>query len=340
MPQDVRLWHVNETGSLEEIRKSRLDSEQKLENWIETDINVLDEDLLVIGRQIETDYGHWLDFLCMNSQGDLVVVELKRDRTPRDVTAQALDYASWVENLSADRVRAIADGYLQEDGPLEAAFSRKFQTDFPDTINENHYMLIVASNIDSTTERIVQYLSSKGIGINFVTFEHFANANGNQFLSRVFMIERAEISVRANTKSTRRRKMTVPQLEENAGENGVIEQFRIFESKAVIFFERSSTTTSSRTYGFRTENGRQTVMSVLPSDSSNKDGLRYQLYTQRLADYLSLSVEVILDCFHRRPEEWSGHWASLEDYKGHTGYFLATGEIEHFFDALDGLVKS
>ncbi|MCL0100026.1 hypothetical protein M1O55_04080 [Dehalococcoidia bacterium] len=154
------------------------------------------------------------------------------------------------------------------------------------------------------------------------------------------MIERDEISARANTKSTRRRKMTVPQLEENAEENGVIEQFRHFESKAVKFFERSGVTTSSRTYGFRTENGRQTVMSILPPDSSNKDGLRYQLYTKRLADYLSLNVEAILNCFHQRPEEWSGHWASLEDYSGHTGYFLVTGEIEHFFDALGELVKS
>lgn len=30
----------------------------------------------------------------MNSEGDLTVIELKRDRTPREVVAQVLDYAS------------------------------------------------------------------------------------------------------------------------------------------------------------------------------------------------------------------------------------------------------
>jgi hypothetical protein len=34
-------------------------------------------------------------------------VELKRDRTPREVVAQALDYASWVERLDAEDIAAI-----------------------------------------------------------------------------------------------------------------------------------------------------------------------------------------------------------------------------------------
>ena len=37
----------------------------------------------------------------------LVLIELKRDRTPRDVVAQALDYASWVEELQAEDIAAI-----------------------------------------------------------------------------------------------------------------------------------------------------------------------------------------------------------------------------------------
>ena len=50
----------------------------------------------MIGREVETDFGGSIDILCIDAEGDLVIVELKRDRTPREVTAQALDYASWV----------------------------------------------------------------------------------------------------------------------------------------------------------------------------------------------------------------------------------------------------
>ena len=42
--------------------------------------------------------------------GDLVVVELKSGRTPREVTAQALDQASWAKALEFDDVVNMADG--------------------------------------------------------------------------------------------------------------------------------------------------------------------------------------------------------------------------------------
>ena len=51
-------------------------------------------------------------------------MERKRDRTPTEVTAQALDYASWVVSLSNERVTAIAADHL--DHGLDAVFSSKF----------------------------------------------------------------------------------------------------------------------------------------------------------------------------------------------------------------------
>jgi hypothetical protein len=40
------------------------------------------------------------------------VVELKRDKTPRTVTAQAFDYGSWVVGLSNERIRSLREEYL------------------------------------------------------------------------------------------------------------------------------------------------------------------------------------------------------------------------------------
>ena len=333
MPQNVRLWRVDDSGELDEISKSNLASERQLEDWLETDIDILDTNLLVIGRQVLTDYGHYLDFLCINNEGDLVVVELKRDRTPRDVTAQALDYASWIEDLSADRISDIANEYLKSDGPIEAAFSRKFQVDLPDSINDTHHMLIVASDIDSSTERIVQYLSSRGIGINFVTFEHFVSENDVKLLSRVFMIEQDEVTIRTNTRS-RRRRITTEQLIEISRENGVLEQFNHFDNLAMKLFDIKGHTTTSRAFLIRTDSGRQTVMSLHPSDSNSRDGLHYRLYTQRLANRLNISVDEVLGHLPESSVKWEGYWESLEDYSGQQGYFSSIKEIDHFFNGM------
>jgi hypothetical protein len=125
----------------------------------------------VIGRQVRTASGGFIDLLCIDPAGDITVIELKRDRTPREATAQILDYASWVRDLSGDDIIAVADDYLGDKGPLQEAFGGAFGEDLPEALNERHKMLVVASRIDPSSERIIGYLSDAyGVGINAVTF--------------------------------------------------------------------------------------------------------------------------------------------------------------------------
>ena len=50
---------------------------------------------------VPTDLGKSIDLLGVDREGNVVVVELKRDRTPRDVVAQALEYAAFAANNTA-----------------------------------------------------------------------------------------------------------------------------------------------------------------------------------------------------------------------------------------------
>ena len=53
----------------------------------------------------------------LDGDGNLVVLELKRNRTPREVVAQLLDYGSWVRTLEDDDIAAIFDRFLQKYDP-------------------------------------------------------------------------------------------------------------------------------------------------------------------------------------------------------------------------------
>ena len=99
MADEVRLWRVGSDEQLTEITSASLNLESRLQEWLVRDISILDPALLVIGREVATDFSGPIDILCVNVEGDLVIVELKRDRTPREVTAQALDYASWGHSI-------------------------------------------------------------------------------------------------------------------------------------------------------------------------------------------------------------------------------------------------
>ena len=101
MPEEIRLWVVGNNGSLGEVKRGQLDLEKRIEDWLAADISILSRDLMVIGRQVPTTFGGYVDLLCLDQGGDLVVVELKRDKTPREITAQVLFFAQRLRRENA-----------------------------------------------------------------------------------------------------------------------------------------------------------------------------------------------------------------------------------------------
>ena len=85
------IWSLDDKVQLQ---PAELTNEKELEDLLAEHIEILNPDWLLIGRQVRTVAGKYIDLLCMDHDGDLVVVELKKDLTPREVTAQASDYAS------------------------------------------------------------------------------------------------------------------------------------------------------------------------------------------------------------------------------------------------------
>jgi hypothetical protein len=125
-----------------------------------------------------------------------VVVELKRNKTPREVVAQALDYASWVEGIDAEDVAAIYAKFRPGQS-LSIDYQAYFgQTLDEDTINESHQIVIVAATLDASSERIVNYLNDRGLAINVLFFQVFDHGD-QQLLSRAWLIDPAEVQVQA-----------------------------------------------------------------------------------------------------------------------------------------------
>ena len=98
MPIEVGIWRLG--GKPERINFSPMEAEKRLEDALDADLPIVAPGLMLLGRQIQTDNGKYIDLLAVDSEGSLVVIELKRNRTPREVVAQVLDYAYWVQNLA------------------------------------------------------------------------------------------------------------------------------------------------------------------------------------------------------------------------------------------------
>ena len=99
MPIRTAIWKVG--NKPQELTEAALEREQTLEEMIIAAPRLLSDDWMLIGRQEDTGFGGRIDLLAIAPDGSLIIIELKRNRTPREVVAQALDYASWVEKASS-----------------------------------------------------------------------------------------------------------------------------------------------------------------------------------------------------------------------------------------------
>jgi hypothetical protein len=335
MAEEVKIWRIDEGIALREIPRSRLDLESRLEGWLEKDISILDPELLVIGRQVQT-IGGPIDLLCLSRSGDLVVVELKRDKTPREVTAQALDYGSWAKDVSAERITEIAAEHLH--GQLDEAFARRFSEEVPETLGENHRLLIVGSEIDPRSERIIRYLSGTfGVNINAATFRYFKEPDGRELLARVFLIDPTQVEQQSRTKGASKRQpnLTYEQLESIAEENGVDDLYRYAVTGFGKYLQKH-TTRSSIGFAGAFDDSRKNVLSLIPQESTTADGLRFQVYFQRLRSLLGIPEDAALSLLPARREPWTFYEAGGPDYAGFQGYFADRTEVDRLVNALAG----
>ena len=180
MPVEMRMWRIDE-GQPRELTSASLPAERELHKFLLRDPALLGERLLVIGSEVLTPYGKRIDLLAVDADGNLHVLELKRDRTPREVVAQLLDYGSWAADLSREDIIDIATRHLGR--PFEEAYAEVFDSTPPDELNGDLTLTIVAATLDPSTERIVTYLRGFGVPVNAVFFSYLED-DGRRYLAR------------------------------------------------------------------------------------------------------------------------------------------------------------
>ena len=168
--------------------------ESHLESWLENSSRTLGEPILWIGRQRNASVEEStiiLDLIGVDSEGNLVIVELKKSKTPRDVVAQLLEYAAWAEELSDEEIYGIAEDYFQtikKERTFQDAFSEMFdsemlENDIP-ALNRRLRLFVVAEEIPGAVSRVCRFLrTSHGMDINCLTVSTFQTESGEKLVN-------------------------------------------------------------------------------------------------------------------------------------------------------------
>ena len=197
MSIEVAIWRIDK--DFNPVSLSGMDYEQRLQEIIAADLSIIDPGLMIIGREVATPLGSRIDVLAIDAEGNLIVIELKRARTPRGVVAQTLDYGSWIRRMTSEEIANTFIDYqrrfLSEAIPkgINDALQERFNG-IPDELNASHRLVIVASELDPSTERIVLYLQEEyGVEINVVLFRAFQDED-RRYLTRAWLSDPVVLS--------------------------------------------------------------------------------------------------------------------------------------------------
>jgi len=193
MVTEIKLWEINEGKlipsniSLTEAGRTETDD---LEKWIRNNPGLLGEEIVLIGEQVMTKRGP-LDFLGIDRSGNLVIIELKRDRLHREVLAQAIDYASDLASWDLERLNAECEKHTGK--RIEECLSENLDLDDEAleeiSINNFQKILLVGTSVDESLERMIEWLSDNyDMGINVLIFKYTQTKSGDEIIAKTTII--------------------------------------------------------------------------------------------------------------------------------------------------------
>lgn len=186
----IKLWKIKKDAEqsycVDEIQDvNETETENQLEEVITKCPDLLMKDLTLVGRQTETPGGP-MDLLGVDSDGRLVVFELKRGTLTREAVAQIIDYSSYLASLEPEELsnhiteRSGSRGIEKIDNFL-SWYQEQFGTAITD--KQRPAMVLVGLGADERTTRMVSFLSEGDLDISLITFHGFKQ-DGETYLAK------------------------------------------------------------------------------------------------------------------------------------------------------------
>ncbi|MGM7634472.1 hypothetical protein [Bacillus sp. Hm123] len=175
-----------EKNRLEEIRETTfsendLKERQHIEEWIRKSPEILAEDLLIIAHEYDKfEVNERLDLLAIDKEGNLVIIEVKRDTTGSGVDFQALKYASYCARLSPTDILEVYEDYSSVHAPSTNAKDELVEflevdseEELNNILNNNQRIIIVGKDIDKRILSVCTWLYENSIDVKCVTIKPY-----------------------------------------------------------------------------------------------------------------------------------------------------------------------
>ncbi|MDE0688259.1 MAG: hypothetical protein OXI61_08855 [Candidatus Poribacteria bacterium] len=188
-------------------QETNIELERHIEMWIENSpwAVLQDELVLWINRQASAQDEEgtiFPDLLGVDSEGNLVIVEFKRGKTPRTVIAQLLEYAAWADDRSPEQIHDLADAYFDKRDEFRGkTFPEAFREvfDIPETdelppLKRKLRLFVIAEEIQPRVAHVCRLLRrSYKMDVSCIAVSRFQTESGEEIVSTETKVGNEEI---------------------------------------------------------------------------------------------------------------------------------------------------
>lgn len=180
-----------------------------LQRLLRDRIEVILPDTLVIAEEFSdwSDSSRRIDLLCLARDGALVVVELKRGQTGRDMDLQGLRYAAMVSTMKFDQAVAAHERFLRRQQRPDDARARilsflGWEEPDPDEFAQAVRIVLLSEDFGPELTTAVLWLNGRGLDIRCVRLNSYEHAGVHliQFEPIIPLPEAADYQIRVRDK--------------------------------------------------------------------------------------------------------------------------------------------
>lgn len=183
---NIQSWNVT-SGEPVQLHPTKLKLERDLEEWVESKPNMLNPNLVIVGRQLHLGNSGILDLLAIDTSNKTwVVIELKRGHVDWQTIDQASRYVEALQRTKVADLTKKVTNYLSNHGVSKRKFFQQHNLDRSIFNRRNRSFVIYVVGTDCTREleSAVDLHTSSGIEVNIVTFGLLGSEHGEKIVFR------------------------------------------------------------------------------------------------------------------------------------------------------------
>ena len=154
-----------------------------IQEWIAGSPEILGEDLLIIAKEHELPSRIRIDLLAVDREANLVIIELKRDESGSAVEWQAIKYASYCSNFTAEDIFTAHAKHLECDTDESRNRIEEFIDEELSSLNKHQRIILVAREFHSDVASAVLWLRDYAVDITCIRLRPYVDQDNDLFIN-------------------------------------------------------------------------------------------------------------------------------------------------------------